>query len=65
MPTLPEKFKTGLSEGGRLFAVLGNSPTMEATLITRVSDQEWTEKGLFETDVPRLQGAEQKEKFNF
>jgi protein-L-isoaspartate(D-aspartate) O-methyltransferase len=41
--------------GGRLFAVAGDSPAMEAVLITRVGDYQWREEVLFETDMKRLE----------
>ena len=39
-----------------LFLVVGDSPVMEALLITRVSETEWSTQSLFETDLPRLGG---------
>ena len=52
---LPERFKQNLKTGGRLFAVIGTAPTMEATLITRVSDNQFSCEGLFETEIPELE----------
>ena len=40
--------------GGRLFVIRGDSPVMEALLINRVDQDEWTRRSLFETDLPRL-----------
>ena len=54
MPTLPEAFQFSLNNGGRLFCVIGESPVMTATLITRVGEYEWTHEALFETDLPSL-----------
>ncbi len=53
---VPEFYLNKMSVGGRLFAVIGTSdqPTMEAVLLTRVSDQEWISESLFETNVPPL-----------
>ncbi len=53
---IPENLQQALSIGGRLFAIVGQSPVMEALLITRVSETEWTTQSLFETDLPRLDG---------
>jgi protein-L-isoaspartate(D-aspartate) O-methyltransferase len=39
---------------GRLLAILGEAPTMHATLITRLSNQDFEEEVLFETVVPSL-----------
>ncbi|HEY9016840.1 protein-L-isoaspartate O-methyltransferase [Thiomicrospira sp.] len=62
---LPESYKTQLNLGGRLFAIVGQSPAMQAVLVTRISEQEWLEESLFETDVPALVHAEAKPKFEF
>lgn len=62
---LPESYKTKLNLGGRLFAIVGQSPAMQAILVTRISEQEWLEESLFETDVPALVHAEAKPKFEF
>jgi protein-L-isoaspartate(D-aspartate) O-methyltransferase len=53
-----------LNDGGRLFAVVGEAPAMSATLITREGYGSRTEE-LFETSLPRLASAEQKDIFNF
>jgi len=37
-----------------MFIVVGRSPVMQALLITRVGESEWTTQSLFETDLPRL-----------
>ena len=54
LESLPDNLKLALKTGGRLFAVIGDSPVMEAMLITRVSATEWSQQSLFETDLPRL-----------
>jgi protein-L-isoaspartate(D-aspartate) O-methyltransferase len=54
-----------LTEAGRLFAIVGKSPVMEARLITRVGDKEWSSEILFETDLPALIGAEEAAPFQF
>jgi|GEM_PF-6486015 len=45
-----------MAVNGRLFAVVGDvdSPTMEAQLITRISDTEWRTDSLFETRLDPL-----------
>jgi protein-L-isoaspartate(D-aspartate) O-methyltransferase len=53
---IPENLKQALNVGGRLFVVTGHSPAMQAMLITRVDDSEWSAQSLFETDLPRLPG---------
>ena len=54
LPNLPEHLKQALKTGGRMFVVVGEAPVMEALLITRVGDSEWTTQSLFETVLPRL-----------
>ena len=57
LATVPQNLKLALKPGGRMFVVVGQSPVMEALLITRVGASEWTRQSLFETDLPRLQQA--------
>ncbi len=65
LPILPERFKTGLAIGGRLAAIVGRSPAMEAKLIQRLDAHGYTETALFETDLPALINAKQPERFVF
>lgn len=62
---IPDRFRQWVGVGGRLFAVRGFSPVMEAVCLTRISEQHWYEDSLFETDLPRLVGAEDKPVFRF
>ena len=55
LPAVPENLKQALKTGGRMFVITGNSPVMQALLITRIGTSEWTTQSLFETDLPRLQ----------
>ncbi|MDD9817827.1 MAG: protein-L-isoaspartate O-methyltransferase [Gammaproteobacteria bacterium] len=54
-----------LAPGGRLFAVLGRPPAMQATLIRRLAAKVWRTEPLFETEVPFLVGAEEPGEFRF
>lgn len=56
IPSIPDFYKNKLNVGGRLFAFIGegSQPTMEAVLITRVNDAEWSRESLFETSVDTL-----------
>ncbi|HEC26120.1 MAG TPA: protein-L-isoaspartate O-methyltransferase [Gammaproteobacteria bacterium] len=63
--SIPEGLLEKLNAGGRLFAVIGEQPAMSATLISRDADGSLSEEILFETSLPRLTNAEQKEAFNF
>ena len=51
---IPENLKQALKPGGRMFIIVGQSPVMQALLITRVGSNEWTTQSLFETDLPAL-----------
>ncbi len=65
VPVLPGHLKERLAMGGRMFVVVGTPPVMEARLITRVGAREWSSEGLFETDLPPLQGAPKPRGFVF
>jgi len=65
VPILPEVFKQGLGRGGRLIAIVGELPVMEARLITRVGDGAFNSIGLFETCIAPLKNALQPKRFVF
>ena len=65
LPSLPESFKNDLQIGGRLFAVIGSGPVMEARLITRSNANEWTEQVLFETCLAPLKNTIAQKEFRF
>lgn len=65
LPLYTEIYAEQLNVGGRLFMIVGESPVMEALLITRVSDTGWSRQSLFETDVPALVNAAAPSKFVF
>jgi protein-L-isoaspartate(D-aspartate) O-methyltransferase len=54
-----------LAEGGRLFAVVGECPIMEARLETRITGGDVRSEGLFETCVPALKNVPEPERFVF
>ena len=54
LQSVPLNLKLALKPGGRMFIVVGRSPVMQALLITRIGESEWTTQSLFETDLPRL-----------
>ncbi|MDJ0654156.1 MAG: protein-L-isoaspartate O-methyltransferase [Xanthomonadales bacterium] len=62
---VPGRFQEWVKPGGRLFAVRGHSPVMEAVVMTRLDAEQWSTESLFETDLPRLIGAEDRETFEF
>lgn len=63
--SIPEGLLEKLNAGGRLFLVIGEQPAMSATLISRDNNGGLHEQVLFETSLPRLAAAEQKDIFNF
>lgn len=65
LPSLPKAFPEALRVGGRLFAVLGRAPVMEAVRIIRMGEREWSHEGLFETVIPPLLHSEPAPKFIF
>ncbi len=62
---LPNSLLHELKVGGRLFAVIGSSHAMEATLITRTGESTWDTKTLFETVIPPLLQLNQHQSFSF
>lgn len=65
VPALADAFRKSLLPGGRLIAVVGEPPVMEAKLITCVAAGAFGTTGLFETCIPTLRNAPQVEKFVF
>jgi protein-L-isoaspartate(D-aspartate) O-methyltransferase len=52
--SVPANLELALKIGGRMFIIVGQSPAMQALLITRAGENEWTRQSLFETDIPAL-----------
>ena len=65
LPDVPEIFRGWVNPGGRMFVVTGDSPAMDARLLTRVDISQWTEESLLETDLPRLENASPPPDFEF
>lgn len=65
VPVLPDAFGSALKPGGRLFAVVGDAPAMEAKLLTKTASGELVSTDLFEANIVPLQNAEQPERFVF
>ena len=64
VPVLPAAFQESLKPGGRLIAIVGEPPAMEARLIARVAGA-YHAVGLFETCIAPLKNAQQPERFVF
>lgn len=62
---IPDHFRGWVNPGGRMFVVVGESPAMEAMLLTKLNATEWREESLFETDLARLINAEKAPEFEF
>ncbi|MBA2653718.1 MAG: protein-L-isoaspartate O-methyltransferase [Gammaproteobacteria bacterium] len=65
LPDIPQVLKNALNIQGRLFAVIGNTPAMEAMIIRRVSKTNWDETTIFETERPRILDVKEPETFTF
>lgn len=65
VPFVPETLLNRLPVGGRLAAIVGDAPAMEAQLITRTGPDSFAAETLFETVAPRLHGFPEKDGFRF
>ena len=65
MPVYDRRFETSLRIGGRLFAVVGSAPVMDAILVRRVDNAEWIRESLFETVIDPLVNATAAQRFVF
>ncbi|HEY6892614.1 MAG TPA: protein-L-isoaspartate O-methyltransferase [Rhodanobacteraceae bacterium] len=60
---VPDHLRARVAASGRLFAIVGESPAMQAMLMTRVDETHWREDSLFETDLRYLTHAEPPRRF--
>ena len=58
-PVLPGEFQARLKVGGRLFAIVGDAPIMQARLITCIAPDTFETVNIMETCVAPLQHAQQ------
>lgn len=65
MPVYPAFLEDLLAPGGRLFAIVGEEPAMTAMLVSRDRNGEIWRENLFETVLPALENAPQKDHFVF
>lgn len=65
VPVLADEFQRSLKPGGRLLAVVGEAPVMEALLTTYTGAGAAAAVALFETCIPALRNAPQPERFVF
>ena len=64
-PVLAEGFQQSLKAGGRMFAVVGEAPAMEARLMTCAAAGAYSTASLFETVIPALRNTPQRTRFVF
>ena len=62
---VPQSLLNQLKVGGKLIAIVGGDPIMHATLFTRVADQQWQSRALWDTAVPALEGFVKTSSFKF
>ncbi len=62
---VPQGLLDQLKTGGRLLAIVGQEPVMQATLYTRVNDAQLNSEVLFDTVAPRLAGFIEPSHFKF
>jgi protein-L-isoaspartate(D-aspartate) O-methyltransferase len=65
LPVYDSRFERALRIGGRLFAIVGEAPVMDAILVRRVDSTEWVRESLFETVVEPLMNATAAQRFVF
>jgi protein-L-isoaspartate(D-aspartate) O-methyltransferase len=65
LPVYDARFERSLRVGGRLFAVVGEAPVMDAILVRRVDTAEWIRESLFETVIESLINATAAQRFVF
>lgn len=65
LPLLPSELHEQLAPGGRLVAIVGQAPTMEAIRIERIDQSNWRRTSLLETVVAPLVNAPAPPKFVF
>jgi protein-L-isoaspartate(D-aspartate) O-methyltransferase len=64
-PLLPDAFIARLNPGGRLVAVIGEAPVMEAVLVRHVASESSSRTVLFETMLKPLVNALEPTRFRF
>jgi protein-L-isoaspartate(D-aspartate) O-methyltransferase len=63
--SVPESLLNQLKPGGRLIAMVGAEPVMQATLYTRQAEGGFTKAVLFDTVAQRLDGFAEPTRFHF
>lgn len=63
--SVPQTLLDQLKIGGRLLAIVGQEPIMQATLFTRTGDKQFEKQELFDTVAARLPGFAAANSFSF
>ncbi len=63
--TVPAALLEQLKPRGRLLAIIGREPVMQATLITKTPEGQTTQQALFDTVAPPLDGMAPPPRFTF
>ena len=59
LPMIPKSFDLSLKPRGRMVAIAGTEPVMEALLVMRDGREGWGRESLFETNLPALMHLKQ------
>jgi len=65
VPVSPKAYLQQLNLGGRMFAIVGDAPAMQAQIFTSLANDVFENKILFETCVAPLQNSPQPQRFVF
>lgn len=65
IPDLPQRFIDNLKPRGRLAAIVGTEPIMEAVLVAKLDDGSTRKSSLFDTSLPPLINAVRPPRFVF
>jgi len=65
VPEIRSALLAQLKTGGRLLAVVGATPLMQARLVTCVAESKFQSVNLFETEIPRLRNVPERGQFVF
>jgi len=63
--SVPQALLDQVKVGGRLMAIVGSEPVMQATLYTRLPDGRFSSQAMFDTVAPRLPGFAEPSQFQF
>jgi len=63
--SVPQGLLDQLKVGGRLMAIVGQEPVMQATLFTRIADAQFGSQVMFDTVAHRLTGFGEPSQFHF